>query len=364
MAFDWSFYKGNLGWLPERTIYVTKHGSHAYGTNIEGSDLDIRGVCIAPKEYYHGFSKVFEQAESKDPDLVIFEIRKFFRLAADCNPNALEIIFTDPSDHLVTSPASELLFRKRELFLSRKVRHTFQGYAHAQMKRILTHRRWLLNPVTGHPTRPEFGLPERTVIPADQLQAAQSAIRKRLDEWGWKDLEEFDEAARIRIREIFIDRLTEITQWSEAEIDTKTWNAACLSLGYDTNFIELLDRERRYTSKLREYQQYNEWKAKRNPARAELEAQWGFDSKHAMHLVRLSRCCEELLTEGVLHVRRNDAQELLGVRHGAWSFETLVEWFEAQAKKIEVAEKSSPLPRVPNVHALDALCMEIVEAMV
>src|ERR1039458_5020213 len=33
--------------------------------------------------------------------------------------------------------------------------------------------------------------------------------------------------------------------------------------------------------------QYNGWKAQRNPKRAELEAKFGYDTKHAMHLVRL-----------------------------------------------------------------------------
>jgi hypothetical protein len=33
MTFDWTQYTGNLKWLPERTLYLSRHGSHAYGTN-------------------------------------------------------------------------------------------------------------------------------------------------------------------------------------------------------------------------------------------------------------------------------------------------------------------------------------------
>jgi predicted nucleotidyltransferase len=87
--FDWNCYTGNLNWLKDRTIYLTRHGSHAYGTNIPSSDIDIRGIAIAPKPFYLGFSKVFEQAEQKDPDFVIFEIKKFFKLASVANPNAI-----------------------------------------------------------------------------------------------------------------------------------------------------------------------------------------------------------------------------------------------------------------------------------
>jgi hypothetical protein len=37
-------YKGNLTWLPKSVIYLTRHGSHAYGTSLPESDVDIRGA--------------------------------------------------------------------------------------------------------------------------------------------------------------------------------------------------------------------------------------------------------------------------------------------------------------------------------
>jgi hypothetical protein len=57
MTYDWTTYKGNLKWLPARTIYLTRHGSHAYGTSLPTSDLDIRGIAIAPIHYYLGVSE-------------------------------------------------------------------------------------------------------------------------------------------------------------------------------------------------------------------------------------------------------------------------------------------------------------------
>lgn len=277
MAFSWDFYTGNLRWLPERTFYVTRHGSHAYGTSLPTSDLDLRGVCIAPKEYYLGFGQVFEQAEQKEPDLVVFELRKFMKLAADANPNVLELLHTDESDHVVTSPIFQKLAEHRHLFLSRKAKHTFSGYAVSQLKRINTHYRWLKTPPQGAPTRAEFELPERTVIPADQLAAANAAIQKQVDAWSWHGLEDVDPATRQAIQDEFSRRLAEITSWGWEETTEKTWLAASRAVGFDTNFIELLDRERRYTGKLREWQQYNDWKKNRNVDRAALEEKYGYD---------------------------------------------------------------------------------------
>jgi len=352
-----------LKWLPERTIYVTRHGSHAYGTSLPTSDLDLRGVAIAPKEYYLGFSQGFEQAGCKEPDLVVFDVRKFFKLAADANPNALEILFTDPSDHLVVRRAAEVLLENRHLFLSKKAKHTFSGYAHSQMKRILTHRRWLLNPPSQPPTRGDFGLPERTVIPADQLAAAKSSIQKQIDRWTFKDMDDLDPATRQAMMDRFEATLLEMTRWTFTDREEKQWVAAADFLGFSTNFIEVLDKERRYESARKNWDQYNTWKRERNPARASLEEKYGYDCKHGMHLVRLSRRCEGLLRTGNLQVRCEDAAELLEIRNGQWSFETLSEWFDKQAALIEEAEKSSPLPRTVDWNRLNSLCVSVIESM-
>src|SRR5690554_3239886 len=135
--------KSNHKWLESNTIFLTVHGSHAYGTARPDSDLDIRGVCIPPKEYYLGILDNFEQAIFNEPvDLTIFGISKFIKLAMDANPNALEIIFTDESDHIFVSDIGKKMLDIRESFISKKARFTMAGYARSQLKRFHTHRKW------------------------------------------------------------------------------------------------------------------------------------------------------------------------------------------------------------------------------
>lgn len=363
-AFDWSQYTGNIPWLQERTIYLTRHGSHAYGTSTPTSDIDIRGIAIPPMNYHLGVAHTFEQAVQHEPiDLTIFSLQKFVKLAADANPNALEILFTDPSDHLLVHPLAERLFAARELFLSTKALHTFSGYARAQFKRIKAHRRWLLNPPAAAPTRGKLGLPERTVIPADQLAAAQAAIQTQVDSWAWKELDDLDPATRQAVQSEFTRRLLEITKWSEVEQDANVWRAAAGVVGYDTNFIRLLDLERQYTARHREWTQYQDWKKNRNPARSAMEAESGYDRKHAMHLCRLGRMCRELLTEGVVRVRRPDADELLAIRNGAWTFEQLEEYADQLDAELQEIAKTSKLPRQPDREKLDQLIIEMILEM-
>jgi len=352
-------YRGNLTWLQERTILLTRHGSHAYGTNIATSDEDFKGVCVPPREYLHGFMHVFEQAEGKDPDLVVYDIRKFMRLAADCNPSIIEILWTSSEDWLhVEKFVGDALLDERATLLSTKCRHTFSGYAVSQLKRIKLHRRYLLDPPKAPPTRGEFGLPDRTLIPADQIAAANAAVEKKLAEWE-PHFVEGDEAAKIATKNKMAAVLAEIVTNSE-----DTWSAAARSIGMDDNLIRVMQKEREYAARSREWQKYREWKENRNEARAGLEAKHGYDTKHGMHLVRLMRMCREILERGEVVVKRPDREELLAIRAGAWTYEQIVEWAEKEDAALDDVAKASKLPHHPDRKKLDALCQRIVESMI
>jgi len=366
--------------LRERTILLTMAGSHAYGTNGPTSDVDVKGVCVPPQHYRDGFVHHFEQVESSHEtsgelavfhdllrpaeraiveatklDGCVFDVRKFMSLAADANPNILDCLFCADEDVLYVTEAGRMLRDARQAFISTKAMYTFRGYAISQLKRIETHRKWLLNPPLVAPTREEFGLPNRTVIPADQLMAAQDAIQKRIDSWEI-DFHDLDEAAKIHIREQIAAFLSDFQLHED-----KRWAAAARSIGYDENFIALLDRERHYKAAMDNWARYLKWKAERNPARAALEAKHGFDSKHGMHLVRLMTMCREILTTGEVNVRRPDAAFLLSIRDGAWDYDRLMTWAKAQDEELLVLGKvCTVIPRRPNREFLDDLCCRIV----
>jgi predicted nucleotidyltransferase len=352
-------YSGNLPWVKDNAILVVNHGSVAYGTNTPASDLDIKGVTIPPASYFHGFMQKFEQAESKDPDMVIYDIRKFFALAADCNPNIIEVLFVENKDVRLVTDIGQILLDNRELFLSKKARWTFSGYAIAQLKRINTHYRWLKNPPFALPNREDFGLLNKTLIPQDQLSAAESMINRVLEEWRMDDFDNFDPGQRIAIKSTMAASLKEILKhtWDEE----KGWTAAARKLGFSDNFIYLLAQEKAYKARKIEWDQYQTWKKNRNPARAALEEKYGFDCKFAMHLVRLMRMCKEILTTGKVIVKRPDREELLAIRNGAWTYEQLVSWSETVDKEMDLWYNSSTLPNSPDRPRLNNLCQKLVE---
>ena len=264
----------HLSWLPERTVLLVRHGSHAYGTNNAASDEDFKGIAIPPKEYFLGSHNRFEQAElsAPDPDAVIYDLRKFFVLAADCNPNIIEVLHTDPSDHFLVDPIGEIILENKDNFLSKKIKFTFSGYAVAQLKRIKTHRRWLINPPQTPPTRLEMGLPEKTLIPQDQLMAADAEIRKELDKYQFDFMEHASDGEKVQLKSMISSMMAELKITSDAE-----WISAARRVGLDDNFIYLMQKEREYAGKKREWDQFKNWERTRNKARAQLEAKYGYD---------------------------------------------------------------------------------------
>ncbi len=295
-------------------IYETVYGSRAYGLDTAASDEDLRGVVVGPAAWYHGFVGGPEQVDL-GKDHVHWEIRKLMRLLAAANPTVLEVVYTDPRHHRVLTPAGRRLLDARDLFLSRRVKDTFAGYALGQLRRIETHRRWLLHPPSEAPTRAAYGLPERSLVPRDQLGAAEALL------------------ARGRL--------------GEHELPA--------------GFLELLGREKRYRAARREWEQFQQWCKARNPARAELERRFGYDTKHAQHLIRLLRMALEILERGQVVVERPDRDELLAIRQGAWSYEQLLDEARRLQAAADAAAATSPLPADVDLADLDALCASIVE---
>lgn len=348
-----------MGWIKDNTVLLVRHGSHAYGTNVATSDEDFKGVAIPPKEYFLGSDKKFAQAELKapDPDAVIYDLRKFFMLAGECNPNIIEVLHTDPSDHFIVDDIGREILEHKDDFLSRKIKQTFMGYSVAQLKRIETHKKWIMNPRVIEPKRSDFGLPETTLIPADQMLAATAEIQKELDRFQFDFMEELDEPTKIEIRAAMSSMLAELKITTEMH-----WMSAARKIGLNDNFIEIMKSERSYTGAKREFDQYQNWRKTRNHARSALEEKYGYDTKHAYHLVRLIRMCREVLLTGKVIVRRPDFEELLFIRNGGWTYEQLIEFARTQEIELNALYHSSTiLPKVPNKEKLSLLCMKLIE---
>jgi len=259
------------------TIYEVIVGSTAYGLNTPDSDIDQKGICIPPKDMYFGL-RSFEQQEFEGKDRTIYSIKKFFKMARDCNPNIIEMLFVDPKFIVFKDKFGQMLVDNREIFLSTKAKHTFSGYAFAQLKRIKGHRKWIMNEV---------------IKPREQNFMAKKV--RKLDDGTLLKYEKFQEVE--------------------------------------------------YKKALSKYNQYLDWKKNRNPMRAELEQKYGYDCKHAMHLMRLLRMGKEILTTGTVNVLREDREELMAIRNGKWTYEKLISEAEKAEEELNNLYENSVLPK-------------------
>src|SRR5687768_17428147 len=120
--------------LEKLIIYRCVVGSRAYGLETEDSDVDRRGVYVAPAELQWSLFGAPEQFEDNAEQACYWELQKFLIMALKANPNILECLYS-PMVEKVTEIGQELL-SIREAFLSQMIFQTFNGYAMSQFKKI------------------------------------------------------------------------------------------------------------------------------------------------------------------------------------------------------------------------------------
>lgn len=75
-----------------------------------------------------------------------------------------------------------------------------------------------------------------------------------------------------------------------------------------------------------------------------LEAQFGYDTKYAMHIIRLLGEAKEFLETGKITLPRPNKEELIEIRKGKWKLHELRDWANQLEQEALVLQKSSPLP--------------------
>jgi uncharacterized protein len=118
----------------DHTVLSVVVGSRAYGLATEASDVDRRGVYVAPTPLFWGFAKPPTHVDGPDAERFSWELERFLGLALEANPTVLECLWSPLVEH-VTGPGEELL-ALRSAFLSRHAHRTFLRYAESQFRKL------------------------------------------------------------------------------------------------------------------------------------------------------------------------------------------------------------------------------------
>lgn len=358
--------------------FITVAGSRAYGLNTETSDLDIVGFVAPPKEVLNNIFQGFDEWSNKlevnnqfahlvnplNPKIEskIYSLKKFFQLAAECNPNIIELLWVDEADILFADKIGEKVLQNRELFLSSQAKFRFLGYSFAQFQKIERHRKWLLKGEIAEPKRVDYGLREQEPKFMGEIYRV---VKNQVEEWNFHDYP-LDTEQRQELKEKIWGLVYQI---NNTQINWGNWpeiheGAALGKLFEDLELTaevqEYINKEIQYKNAHKEYSSWLNWKKNRNVERKGMETKSGYDLKMAMHLIRLGRVGLEILQTGKIQTKRPDRDELLEIKRGDWPYEKVMEEFKKLDSLMEIAYKETKLPRTVDKDKINELYWSLI----
>lgn len=318
---EYEFLRTNPS-LRDNIILLGLGGSHAYGTNIETSDVDIRGVAVNSKENIL-LGNDFEQVVNVKTDTTIYSLDKMIPLLANGNPNTIEILGLEKADYLYISDIGQKLLDNKEMFLSKRCVGAFGGYANQQLYRLQQKSLCALS-------KEEYNTHTAKVL--------SSMIERFSDKFGisCENIRAYIDAAGELVLDLHLD-------------------------GIPAENVSAMLSELNQT-----IQDYNTT-SKRN-MKAETH---GKIAKHSMHLLRLYMMCIDILERHEIITKRIKEHDLLmDIRNGKYldatgkptsEFFDMVRDYEERFKE---AAKKSDLPDNPNMERINQFRMEVNEEIV
>ena len=305
---DYTFLKKDPH-LGENICLLTVGGSHAYGTNVETSDLDIRGISMwGPKEILSGHG--FEQVEDRDTDTVVYSLNKIIHLLSNCNPNVIEMLGCKKEHYLYLNSIGKKLLVNSGLFLSKKCIYSFGGYASAQLRRL-------------------DNKSNRTLEQSDQEEHILRRLQHVKD--SFKETYAYFPEDSINL---YVDKSV------SDDFDTEIF--------MDVNLKHYPLRD--YKSMWSEMNNVVKTYAKIGQRNSNAISR-GKLGKHMMHLIRLYMMCLDILNDGkIITYREKEHDLLMSIRNGEYlndnntptnEFMLMVEYYE---NELEKASKTTYLP--------------------
>lgn len=360
-----------------RPLFLVLRGSHAYGTNIETSDMDYSGVFIQSLDDILGSGYV-EQINDDKNDIVIYEIKRFLELLAKNNPTVLELLNT-PEDCIVyKDPLFDLVLENRDSFITKICAASFGGYAKTQVNKAKGQNKkqnWEKDKIarkdlldfcyvlSGEKSIPwkvwnkgyYEGYYEEKFIGAVSVPNAKDVYALYYDEVAHACFSEsLSEEVRERRKKMLTNNgdafgfgykgLIKVGDSDNLGISNQL-RLSSIPKG-QTPICVISYNKDGYSEHCKDFREYEQWLEKRNLQRwiDVKEHDQKIDGKNMMHCVRLVRMAKEIAEGKGIVVRRDDAKELISVRRGQVDLQTLIDNVESEMKIVDELFAESNLP--------------------
>jgi predicted nucleotidyltransferase len=376
--------------IQDDMIFKCLTGSRAYGTNHAESDWDYKGVFrIDPKRYFYVNSPPEQVANSKQ-DETYYTLLRFLHLAINANPNILEMLFMPQDCVQISTEMWEKIIAIRDAFISKRVLHTYGGYAAAQIKKARGQNKLINNPMPEKkPVKEDFcWIVPMSVASAESLGCdwdaggalcaeylapeKQPFRPQRVSEFPQRtgepglDLSPYHASAIEHIHDAY--RLYDYGEKSKGVFRGDDM-LVCESIPIDDEREKfagiLIYNKDAFDRELRLWHQYWDWKQNRNESRwrDQENMENPVDYKNMMHCIRLLCEGEHILETGRLIVRfSGDAlQRLKDIRAGKIPYEDLVQEADDRLQNLDNLAKTCSLPKNADYDRVSKLSVELHE---
>lgn len=384
-------------------------GSKLYGLNTPESDTDIRGIFIQDE---NNLIELPQEVSDEKSDIKFYSLKKFMKLAADCNPNIIELLFI-PKDKLIqTSPQYDLLCENAHLFMSKKARHTFTGYAYSQIQRakgknkkvhdvdkymteealqyvinLYHHNEWEDVEVTRFFNK--FLLKYiKTQKPKDNVKICDYSILKKpvLTDFCYVvptiGFNNYNSTPGMRPYKVAPSILQYLDMSKVNHIDNlyKTYINGEGIISNNQIRLKSISKEREledfngiisiqqdaYTKAVKGYKSFWEWFANRNIERWKTQANGNmdYDAKNMLHTLRLLYSSENIALNAVPIIDFSSHKQfdfLMNIRLGKYSYEELLEIAEKSMNTMADKFQTSTLPNSSNMKKINELYKKIIK---
>jgi uncharacterized protein len=310
-----------------KIIFKCRTGSHLYGLNNENSDEDFVGVFLPNEEYILGLKSIDEidnstKKSSKttrntkdDIDEKLYSINKYLHLCLQNNPNIVELLFTDKRNEIIMTDEWSELKLNFDKFISKRVYHTFKGYAFSQKKKLTVKR--------------------------DRYNSLGESISNMKKIFS---IEELNDPKR-GLTEFEASELNKTLKYYKGEKNN------CESF-HKGMHIKIIYEKLKY-----EYENYG-WRVK-----TDTFLDLGYDVKFGYNLIRILVECKQILKTGQLTfpITGNARNDILRIRKGEVESNELLKLYEKYEKECDDAYETTKLTKSPNFNWVNKWLIKVLK---
>lgn len=341
-------------------LYSYIRGSQACGLATPQSDTDHGGVFISPLPNLLGLpSRYVSDIRSERSDDVWYDIRKYFQLLSESDPNTTESLFVPEWCREYVHPLFMDVLKNREMFLTKKLAFRFMEFALSQVRKARGANKKVNNPMTERKTIEDFchiliqpsmnGIPLKQWAEEFEVDLNRCALAN-VDNFPNVYNVFYDWDGSLGFKGMFAENGTQVkfTPGIPKTID----RVGVLYVSHD-----------RFSKHCREYKEWQEWNEKKNQVRYDLNQGKSYDSKNFMHCFRLLAVAEEIaLGKGFIVDRTDiDAGFLNDVRNHKYEYDKLADMAVEKGLKVHESLDNCGLPETVDIDILERLLLNISE---